>query len=147
GTELRVQALSPVRLLAVLAPPAESGAAPPTLTRLDPQLFPNGTLLQARVMESQPVTGEQNRFALLARLLQGPAAGALLSLDSSRPQPPGTRLTAAVENGALRLSRASEQVRQLDPLLGMRMTLPAQATPYPQLTTLVHLARIADQTG
>ena len=144
GTELRVQALSPVRLLAVLAPPAESGTVPPTLTRLDPQLFPNGTLLQARVMDSQPVAGEQNRFALLARLLQGPAAGALLSLDSSRPQPPGTLLTAAVENGALRLSSASEQVRQLDLLQGMRLTLPDQAPATPMLRTLERLASLPD---
>src|SRR5690606_27085987 len=97
-----------------------------------------------RVMESQPVAGEQNRFALLARLLQGPAAGALLSLDSNRPHPPGTLLTAAVENGALRLSSASEQVRQLDLLQGMRMTLPDQAPPTPSLRTRQQLASLPD---
>src|SRR5690606_40541778 len=41
GTELKVQALSPVRLLAALAPPAESGAAPPTLARLARPPLPN----------------------------------------------------------------------------------------------------------
>src|SRR5690606_36673365 len=88
--------------------------------------------------------GEQNRFAILARLLQGPAAGALLNLDSSVPQPPGNLLTAAVENGALRLYSASEQVRQLDVLQSMRLTLPDQAPATPMLRTLERLASLPD---
>ena len=149
GTQVTVQSISPTRLLAVLAAgnPGLSPPATPTavLTRLDPQLFPPATLVQARVVDSQPVAGEQARFAVLAKILQGPASGATLSLDSARPVTPGSLLTAVVENsGALRVTSAQQQIHQLDLLQGMRTSLQHQAPAEPMLRVLDKLASLPD---
>ena len=145
GTGLTVQAVSPNRLLAVLDSLSSQATTQPPLTRLDPQLFPQGTLMQARIIDSQalPTTGEQARFAILAKILQGPAAGAVLSLDSSRAAIPGSLLTAQVgSQGELRVTSALEQVRQLDLMQGMRTTLQTQASAEPMLRMLDKLAAL-----
>ena len=147
GTSLTVQAVSPTRLLAVLDSAAGQQAGQPPLSKLDPQLFPLGTLVQARIIDSQAVStgSEQARFAILARLLQGPAAGAVLSLDSTRPATPGSLLTAMVgSQGELRVTSVTEQVRQLDLLQGMRTTLQNQASAEPMLRLLDKLAALPE---
>lgn len=147
GTGLTVQAVSPTRLLAVLDSLAGQSAGQPPLTKLDPQLFPQGTLVQARIIDSQtlPAASEQARFAILARILQGPAAGAVLSLDSTRAATPGSLLTAQVgSHGELRVTSTTEQVRQLDLLQGMRATLQTQASAEPMLRMLDKLAALPD---
>ena len=147
GTGLTVQAVSPTRLLAVLDSLATQGAGQTPLTKLDPQLFPQGSLVQARIINSQalPAASEQARFAILAKILQGPAAGAVLSLDSSRAATPGSLLTAQVgSQGELRVTSVTEQVRQLDLLQGMRTTLQTQASAEPLLRMLDKLAALPD---
>lgn len=143
GTPLTVRAVNAIQLLAVLPQPDASAITAPPLTRLDPQRFPVGSLIQARVISSQPVqTGnEQPRFAVLARVLQGVTAGSLLSLDSVQPAPPGSLLSAEVKDqGALRVIPGNEQSRQLDLLQGLRATLQSQASAEPMLRLLEQLA-------
>ena len=149
GTQVTVQSVSPTKLLAVLAAANPLASAPATtaaaLTRLDPQLFPPASLVQARVVDSQPVAGDQARFAVLAKILQGPAAGATLSLDSARPVAPGSLLTAVVDNnGALRATSTQQQIHQLDLLQGMRTSLQHQAPAEPMLRVLDKLASLPD---
>lgn len=149
GTQLTVQSVNPTRMLAILAA-GNPGASPSTnasapLTRLDPQLFPPSTVVQARVVDSQPIPSEQARFAVLAKILQGPAAGATLSLDSTRAVTPGSLLTAVVDsNGALRVTSAQQQIHQLDLLQGMRTSLQNQASAEPMLRMLDKLASLPD---
>jgi len=147
GSTATVQSVSPTRLLAVLDAAAGQPAAQRPVTSLDPQLFPQGSVVQARIVDSQQLqnAGEQARFAILARILQGPASGTLLSLDSSRPAIPGSLLTAVVAaNGALQVTTANEQIRQLDLLQGMRTSLQAQAPAEPMLRMLDKLAALPD---
>lgn len=147
GSNVTVQSVSPTQLLAIINN-APSNAAPPAqavLTRLPTELFPPASLVQARVLESQPVPGDQARFAVLAKVLQGAGAGAVLSLESPRPVAPGSLLTGVVENsGALRISSANEQVRQLDLLQGMRASLQNQAPAEPMLRMLDKLAALPE---
>ena len=146
GTNITVQAVNPTQLLAVINNTGTNQATTqPVLTNLDPQLFPRASVVQARVLESQPLTGEQARFAVLAKVLQGAGAGAVLSLESARPVTPGSLLTAVVENsGALRVTTASQQTHQLDLLQGMRTSLQNQAPAEPMLRMLDKLANLPD---
>lgn len=146
GTSVTVQSITPTQLLAIInQAQGNPGATQAVVTRLDPQLFPPASLVQARVLESQPVPSEQARFAVLARVLQGPASGTVLSLDSSRPVTPGSLLTGVVENsGALRITSANEQLRQLDLLQGMRVSLQSQAPAEPMLRVLSQLATLPE---
>ena len=146
GTNVTVQSVSPTQLLAVINNATSSQAATQTvLTNLDPQLFPPASVVQARVLESQPLAGEHARFAVLAKVLQGAGAGAVLSLESARPATPGSLLTAIVEaNGALRVTSAHQQIHQLDLLQGMRTSLQNQGPAEPMLRMLDKLANLPD---
>ncbi|SDR97937.1 hook-length control protein FliK [Halopseudomonas litoralis] len=147
GTSLTVQAVGSSRLMAILDSVAGKASGPQVVTRLDPQLFPQGSVLQARIISNQalPAGSDQARFAVLAKVLQGPAAGALLSLDSTRPAAPGSLLTAQVSGqGELRVTSANEQIRQLDLLQGMRATLQTQASAEPMLRMLDKVAALPD---
>ncbi|MFA5677971.1 MAG: flagellar hook-length control protein FliK [Pseudomonas sp.] len=146
GSSVTVQSISPTKLLAILNNPPGNPAAPQAaVTRLDPQLFPTASLIQARVLESQPLPGDQVRFAVLAKVLQGAAAGTVLSLESSRPATPGSLLTGVVENsGALRVTSAHQQLHQLDLLQGMRASLQHQAPAEPMLRMLDKLATLPE---
>lgn len=71
-----------------------------TLTRLDTSQVPIGTLLQGKVLTSQalPVNpGETASFRALVSLLNSSQAGATLSIDSPRPLPVGSLLSALVQ--------------------------------------------------
>lgn len=146
GTNVTVQSVSPTQLLAVINNATSNQTATQTvLTNLDPQLFPPASVVQARVLESQPLTGEHARFAVLAKVLQGAGAGAVLSLESARPATPGSLLTAVVENsGALRVTTTNQQIHQLDLLQGMRTSLQNQAPAEPMLRMLDKLANLPD---
>lgn len=147
GSTATVQSVSPTRLLAVFDATLGQPAAQRAISSLDPQLFPQGSVVQARIVDSQPLqnAGEQARFAILARILQGPASGTLLNLDSLRPATPGSLLTAVVaDNGSLQVTSTSEQIRQLDLLQGMRTSLQAQASAEPMLRMLDKLAALPD---
>ena len=146
GTNVTVQSVSPTRLLAIINNALGNPTAPQAVvTRLDPQIFPPASLVQARVLESQPVAADQARFAVLAKVLQGPASGAVLSLESARPVTPGSLLTGVVEStGALRVTSTNEQIRQLDLLQGMRTSLQNQAPAEPMLRLLDKLATLPE---
>ena len=146
GTKVTVQSISPTQLLAVINNTTPHQAATPAvLTSLDPQLFPPASVVQARVLESQPLASEQARFAVLAKVLQGAGAGAVLCLESARPATPGSLLTAVVESsGALRVTTANQQTHQLDLLQGMRTSLQNQAPAEPMLRMLDKLASLPD---
>lgn len=71
-----------------------------TLTRLDTSQVPIGTLLQGKVLSNQalPVNpGETASFRALVSLLNSSQAGATLSIDSPRPLPVGSMLSALVQ--------------------------------------------------
>lgn len=146
GTNVTLHSISPTQLLAVINnATANQTTLQTVLTNMDPQLFPPASVVQARVLESQPLAGEQARFAVLAKVLQGAGAGAVLSLESARPVTPGSLLTAVVDNsGALRVTTANQQIYQLDLLQGMRTSLQNQAPAEPMLRMLDKLASMPD---
>lgn len=70
------------------------------LSRLDTSQLPVGTLLQGKVVTNQPLPqnpGETTTYRALVSLLNSPQAGATLSIDSPRPLPVGSLLTALVQ--------------------------------------------------
>lgn len=147
GTQLTAQAVSPTQLLAILAEANSRPEHQRPLTTLNPDLFPVGSLVQARVLSSQPVTtaADHAGFAVLAKILQGAGTGSLLSLDSPRPVVTGSLLSAVVSSqGALQVIPNNEQHHQLDLLLGLRTSLQNQASSEPMLRLLNQLA---GQTG
>jgi len=69
-----------------------------TLTRLDTARVPVGTLLQGKVLTSQALApGEAAGFRSLVSLLNSAQAGATLTIDSPRPLPVGSLLSALVQ--------------------------------------------------
>lgn len=140
GAQLLVQAISQSQLLAILQAPGKAPAAE-LLTRLDPALFPPGTSVQARVVSQQAITqGEQLRFAIIARLLEGAASGSSLSLTSSKPMDPGTLISALVgSQGELRVPDPARQQMTLVLLQGLRESLQRQGSSEPLLNSLQRL--------
>lgn len=148
GTQLLVQALNQTRMIAsVQAVAATSAALNNPLTRLDSGQFPPNTSLQARVLTQQIIeTGAQQRFALLARIVQGTGSGSTLSLVSSKPVEPGTLLQATVgASGELRVAAPTEQLRQLAVSLGLRDSLQRQASAEPLMAQLERIASAAPE--
>ncbi|SDR96555.1 hook-length control protein FliK [Halopseudomonas xinjiangensis] len=143
GTQLVVQAVNQTRLLAVLAAGATVASAEASLlTRLDPSRFPPDAQLQARILTQQPLLQQGvTQYAVVARIIEGPSTGALLSLQSVRPLEPGSVLTAQVtERGELRVPAVVEQQRQLAVTLGLRDSFQRQASPEALMALLDRLA-------
>lgn len=72
-----------------------------TLTRIDTRQMPVGTLIQGKVLTSQALpqtAGQLAQFRSLVSLLSGPQAGATLAIDSPRPLPLGSLLSAQVQS-------------------------------------------------
>lgn len=94
-----------------------------TLTRLDTSQVPIGTLLQGKVLSNQalPVNpGETASFRALVSLLNSSQAGATLSIDSPRPLPVGSLLSALVQGDqSLRFVPLSGRQDQL--LIGQQL--------------------------
>ncbi|WP_150299166.1 flagellar hook-length control protein FliK [Pseudomonas profundi] len=148
GTQLLVQAVNQTRMLAsVQAAAASSAPLNAPLTRLDPTQFPADASLQARVLTQQVIeNGAQQRFALLARIVQGAGVGSTLSLVSSKPVEPGTLLQATVgASGELRVAAPSEQLRQLAVSLGLRDSLQRQASAEPLMAQLERITGAAPE--
>lgn len=103
--------------LAVLVQQAH-GSNVATLTQLDTAKVPLGTLLQGKVLTSQPLsqaTGEATGFRSLVTLLNTAQAGATLTIDSPRPLPLGSLLSALVQGDqSLRFVPLSGRQEQLD---------------------------------
>lgn len=147
GSQLLVQAINQTRLTAIVQAAVSAGAALGTpLTRLDPAQFPPDSALQARVLTQQLISaeGEQARYALLARILQGAGTGATLSIVSAQPVEPGSLLNARIgAGGELRIATPTEQQRQLDISLALRDSLQRQGSAEPLMAALDKLASSA----
>lgn len=149
GTQLTLQVISQTQLIAILQPAAKAPAGE-LLTRLDPTLFPAGTTVQAQVISQQAVAqGDQQRFAIIARLLEGAASGSSLNLTSAKPLEPGTLITALVGNqGELRMPDPARQQLTLALLQGLRDSLQRQGSSEPLFNSLERLAQpLAGATG
>lgn len=148
GTQLIVQALNQTRMVANIQPVTTASTATSSpLTRLEPGQFPPDSTLQARVLTQQVVdSGAQQRFALLARIVQGAGVGSTLSLISSKPVEPGALLHATVgASGELRVAAPAEQLRQLNVALGLRDSLQRQASSEPLMSQLDRIASKAPE--
>jgi hypothetical protein len=111
GTALTVTALSATHLgIALLAPQKP-------LQSLDLEQLPLGTLLQAKVISSEPLLpnkAQQNLFKLVVSLLNGSLAGTKLSLETSLALPVGSLLSAQVKGSqALSFLPLSSRLDQL----------------------------------
>lgn len=142
GTQMVVQAVTQTQLMAVVQQVVSQNTQ--LLTRLDPEQFPAGTPVQARVISQQPVPASATqaaRYELVAQLVQQSAQQTLLSITSTRAVEPGTLLNATVgSQGELRVLSGTEQVRQADLLQGLRAAFQQQASSELLLTRLASLA-------
>lgn len=71
-----------------------------SLTRIDTRELPIGTLLQGKILTSQALpqtAGQLAQYRSLVTLLAGTKAGATLTIDSPRPLPVGSLLSARVQ--------------------------------------------------
>lgn len=147
GAALVLQAISQTQLMAVLQPTGKAPSAE-LMTRLNPDVFPPGSAVQAQVISQQVLQGEQQRFALIARLLGGAASGSSLSLISSKPLDPGTLITALVgSQGELRIPDPARQQLTLALLQGLKDSLQRQGSSEPLLSSLQRLSQNASAAG
>lgn len=148
GTQVNLQQVSASKLMAVLTPqPPAAGTSP--ITRLDPQQFPPNTQVQARVVQQQVLTVDnQPRYAVQARIVSEQASGQLINLNSSKPVAVGSLLTARVGlQGELRVAPAPDPQRQLLLLQGLRDSLQRQASAEPLLQRAEQLVQSAPATS
>ncbi|MCX2887369.1 flagellar hook-length control protein FliK [Pseudomonas sp. DCB_BI] len=116
-----------------------------TLTQLDTRKVPPGTLLQGKVLTNQPLSqppGQAASFRSLVSLLNTAQAGATLTIDSPRPLPVGSLLSALVQGDqSLRfvpLSGRQEQLNIAQQLLtqqGRQASLPGLLNALQQLAS------------
>ncbi|MEH6499177.1 MAG: flagellar hook-length control protein FliK [Pseudoalteromonas distincta] len=142
GAQLVLHAISQTQLMAILQPTSKAPSAD-LITRLDPAAFPAGSMVQAQVISQQALAqGEQQRFAIIAKLLAGAAAGSTLSLTSSKPIEPGTLITALVgSQGELRIPDPARQQMTLALLQGLRDSLQRQGSSEPLFTSIERLSQ------
>ncbi|MDR2307389.1 MAG: flagellar hook-length control protein FliK [Paucimonas sp.] len=99
GSQVSVMQTDSSRLAVLVQQANASNIA--TLTRLDTSQVPVGTLLQGKVLTSQALpqaSGEIASFRSLVSLLNSSQAGATLRIDSPRPLPVGSLLSALVQS-------------------------------------------------
>ena len=116
GSQLTVSQPEGSRLAIMVQQASASNVA--TLTQLDTSKVPVGTLLQGKVLTNQPLpqaAGEAASFRSLVSLLNTAQAGATLSIDSPRPLPIGSLLSALVQGDqSLRFVPLSGRQEQLN---------------------------------
>ncbi|MDZ3993149.1 flagellar hook-length control protein FliK [Pseudomonas sp. Teo4] len=98
GSQITVSQPESNRLAVMVQQSTASNVA--TLTQLDTSKVPVGTVLQGKVLTNQPLPptpGLPPSFRSLVSLLNSAQAGATLTIDSPRPLPVGSLLTARVE--------------------------------------------------
>ncbi|WP_027908248.1 flagellar hook-length control protein FliK [Pseudomonas taiwanensis] len=98
GSQITVSQPESNRLAVMVQQASASNIA--TLTRLDTSKVPVGTLLQGKVLTNQPLPqapGQTANFRSLVSLLNSAQAGATLTIDSPRPLPVGSLLSALVQ--------------------------------------------------
>ncbi|MNZ67820.1 Flagellar hook-length control protein FliK [compost metagenome] len=114
GSSLNIAALSPTSLAATLL----SSSNEPPLDAIDLQQVPTGTLLQGKVLSSEPLDQAEARqpaYRILLRVLNTPLAGRQLSLNSAHPLPIGSLLSAQVQaSQMLRFLPLSSRLERLD---------------------------------
>ncbi len=133
GSQVTVGQLDSSRLAVAVQQASASNIA--TLTQLDTRQIPIGTLLQGKVLTNQPLPAEAGQapaFRALVSLLNSSQAGATLAIDSPRPLPVGSLLSALVQGDqSLRfvpLSGRQDQLAIAQQLLtqqGRQASLPA----------------------
>ena len=99
GTQLAVTQPSPGNLAISLQQALSSSVA--TLTRLDTQQLPVGTLLQGKVLTTQALpqaAGQPAIYRSLVTLLNSALSGSTLTLDSPQPLRIGSLLSARVQD-------------------------------------------------
>jgi len=115
GSQLAVSQTSSSNLTITLQQAIANSIA--SLTRIDTREMPVGTLLQGKVLTSQALpqtTGQLAQFRSLVSLLGGPRAGTTLTVDSPRPLPVGSLLSARIEGDqSLRFVPLSGRQEQL----------------------------------
>ncbi|WP_017937981.1 flagellar hook-length control protein FliK [Zestomonas thermotolerans] len=95
GSQLDVTALSATRLAMTLP-----SAGPGTLTSLDLDLLPEGTLVQGKVESRAPIAGAQGQpmlYRVVVNLLNTPLAGSRLVVETDMPLAVGSLLSARVD--------------------------------------------------
>ncbi|NIE76281.1 flagellar hook-length control protein FliK [Pantoea sp. Ap-967] len=143
GSQLTLSQPQADRLAVTLQQASASNVA--TLTQLDTSKVPVGTLLQGKVLTSQalaPNPGQAASFRSLVNLLNSAQAGATLTIDSPRPLPVGSLLSALVQGDqSLRfvpLSGRQEQLNIAQQLLtqqGRQASLPGLLNALQQLAS------------
>lgn len=110
GTALAVTALSQTRLLAALQNTSQQ-----PVSELDLTQMPVGTLIQGRVVSSQPVTPDATTFRVIVQLLNGANAGQKLNIETPIKLPAGSLMTARVDgNQTLSFVPLSGLLNRLD---------------------------------
>ncbi|MBO9550210.1 flagellar hook-length control protein FliK [Pseudomonas sp.] len=116
GSQFTVSQPESNRLAVMVQQASASNVA--TLTQLDTSKVPIGTLLQGKVLTNQPLpqaAGEVASFRSLVSLLNTAQAGATLTIDSPRPLPIGSLLSALVQGDqSLRFVPLSGRQEQLN---------------------------------
>ena len=143
GSQLTVSQPESNRLAVMLQQASASNVA--TLTQLDTSKVPVGTLLQGKVLTNQALpqaAGAAASFRSLVSLLNTAQAGATLTIDSPRPLPIGSLLSALVQGDqSLRfvpLSGRQEQLNIAQQLLtqqGRQASLPGLLSALQQIAS------------
>ncbi|MCO1622715.1 flagellar hook-length control protein FliK [Pseudomonas putida] len=122
-----------------------------TLTQLDTRKVPLGTLLQGKVLTNLPLSpppGQAASFRSLVSLLNTAQAGATLTIDSPRPLPVGSLLSALVESDqSLRFVPLSGRQEQLNIAQQLLTQQSRQASLPGLLNALQQLANSASSDG
>jgi len=112
GSQLTVSQPESNRLAVMVQQASANNVA--TLTQLDTSKVPVGTLLQGKVLTNQPLPDTAS-FRSLVSLLNTAQAGATLTIDSPRPLPIGSLLSALVQGDqSLRFVPLSGRQEQLN---------------------------------
>ncbi|WP_286788723.1 MULTISPECIES: flagellar hook-length control protein FliK [unclassified Pseudomonas] len=118
GSLLNIMALSSTRLAVQIEAKAET-----PLKSLDTKALPPGTLLQTRVVSSQPADASEGQisFKSVVTLLNGALAGKQLIIESLNALKPGSLITVAVRDAQqVALVPSSGRLDQIE--LGQQLT-------------------------
>jgi len=148
GTSLAVTQPSASNLAIAVQQAVASSVA--TLTRIDTAQLPVGTLLQGKVLTSQPLPqlpGQPAVYRSLVSLLNTAQAGATLDIDSPQPLRIGTLLSAQVQDAQtlkfVPLSNRQEQLAVSQQLV----TQVSRQGSLDSLITVLQNLPITDDTG
>jgi len=149
GSQITVSQPQSNRLAVMVQQASASNVA--TLVQLDTSKVPVGTLLQGKVLTNQPLPqnpGQAASFRSLVSLLNTAQAGATLTIDSPRPLPVGSLLSALVQGDqSLRFMPLSGRQGQLNIAQQLLTQQGRQASLPGLLNALQQLASSASSDG